>query len=99
MFDEIKKKSAYHAALCEMLESVLTDENKKRIEGVDVGQGIENVINAMRKEAKENASGGVGVITPDRAMDILAGEFGIEIPNADTQKANTGEIVDVMDLL
>ena len=97
--DNIKNKSACHNALCMMLEKMTANGGGENLTAEDVEKGIENVIKAMKDEALATAQNNVGVITPDRAEDILAEEFKIEIPSGEGAEGDAEKIVDITDLL
>ena len=97
--DNIKSKSACHNALCIMLEKMAANGGGENLTTEDAEKGIENVIKTMKDEACKTATNHIGVITPDRAEDILAEEFKIEIPSGDDAEGDAEKIVDITDLL
>lgn len=95
--DAIKGKSAYHNAICIMVEKLIGND-EKGITEEDAEKKIENIIKTMQDEARKNAVNGVAVITPDRAEDIVAEEFKIDTSTAKAED-DAAKIVDIMDLL
>ena len=94
--DAIKGKSAYHNAICIMVEKLIG--NDEGITEEHAEKKIENIIKTMQDEARKNAVNGVAVITPDRAEDIVAEEFKIDTSTAKAED-DAAKIVDIMDLL
>lgn len=95
--DAIKEKSAYHNALCVIVEKLIGNA-EIGITEEDAEKKIENIIKKMRDEARKNAVNGCAVITPDRAEDLVAEEFKIDT-SAVKAEDDAAEIVDIMDLL